>query len=71
MTEEKIKIVAICGSLRERSYTRMALHIALEGAKEFNTDTELIDLRKFTIPFCDDSDEAYNSSDVLKISKLL
>lgn len=74
MNEQKqstVKIVALCGSLREKSYTRMALKIALEGAAEYNTETQLIDLRQFKIPFCDDSKENYNAPDVLKISKLI
>lgn len=69
--DSKIKIVAICGSLRDKSYTRLALNVALEGAHEFNTETELIDLRNYSIPFCDDTDESYNAPDVAKISKLL
>ncbi len=74
MKEEQqftVKILALCGSLREKSYTRMALKIALEGAAELKTETQLIDLRDYNIPFCDDSKENYNSPDVLKISKLL
>ena len=69
--EPKVKIIGLCGSLREKSYTRMALKIALEGAAELNTETYLVDLRDYTIPFCDDTKESYNSSDVLKISKLI
>ncbi|OLS24447.1 MAG: Iron-sulfur flavoprotein [Candidatus Heimdallarchaeota archaeon LC_2] len=69
--QSRIKILALCGSLREKSYTRMALKIALEGAAELNTETQMIDLRNYTIPFCDDSKESYNSPDVLEISKIL
>ncbi len=70
-SDRKIKIIALCGSLRETSYTRMALQIALDGAQEFDTETQLIDLKKYSIPFCDASDESYNAPDVIKISNLL
>jgi NAD(P)H-dependent FMN reductase len=45
-----IRIAGICGSLREGSYTRMALSTALEAAAEANTVTELIDLAGYDLP---------------------
>jgi len=50
--QSPIKIVAICGSLRTASYTRMALNIALEGAKEAGAEVELLDLREYKLVFC-------------------
>ena len=50
-----ILIVGIVGSLREISYTRMAVRIALAGAAETGATTRLIDLRDYTLPFCDGS----------------
>lgn len=57
MTSEQnqVAIAAICGSLRETSYTRMALQIALRGAREAGAATHLIDLRDYDLPFCDGS----------------
>lgn len=52
----KINIVGICGSLRPGSYTRAALAVALRGAAEAGAETQLIDLREFTLPFCDGGD---------------
>lgn len=49
----RIRIVGICGSLRPGSYTRMATHLALEGAREVGADTRLIDLRDYDLVFCD------------------
>lgn len=43
-------IVAICGSLRDESKTRVALREALDGAEELGASTELIDLREYHLP---------------------
>ncbi len=59
MAQEKqsIQIVGICGSLRAGSHTRMALRIALEGAKEVGAETKLIDLRDYGLIFCDGKED--------------
>jgi len=65
-------IVAICGSLRKPSYTRMALDIALEGAKEINSKTQLINLRDFNLVFCDGKENEENyPQDVFKLRLLV
>lgn len=51
--EKNFKIVAIAGSLRKVSYTRFALNIALKAAEELGADVELIDLREYDLPFCE------------------
>jgi FMN reductase len=51
----KILVVGICGSLRPGSHTRMALEIALEGARQVGAVTRLIDLREYELVFCDGS----------------
>lgn len=43
-------VVAIGGSLRESSRTRIALDTALDAAGEAGADTELIDLREYDLP---------------------
>jgi NAD(P)H-dependent FMN reductase len=48
-----IRIVGICGSLRETSYTRLALQIALVGARELGVETRLVDLRDYDLVLCD------------------
>jgi len=63
-----ILIVGIVGSLREGSYTRMAVRIALAGAAEKGAATKLIDLRDYTLPFCDGSGrEEEGFPDVLRL----
>ncbi|KTG08314.1 FMN reductase [Haloprofundus marisrubri] len=43
-------VVAVCGSLRERSYTRLSLRRALEAVEETGGTGELVDLREFDLP---------------------
>lgn len=47
-----IKIIAICGSLRQQSFTRIALNTTLEGAVAAGAEVELIDLRDYQLAFC-------------------
>lgn len=50
------EVVAICGSLRDRSSTRLALTHALEAASEAGATTELVDLRRVDLPLFDPDD---------------
>lgn len=50
---DQVRIVAICGSLRPGSYTRMALQVALRGARETGAEATLIDPREYQLIFCD------------------
>ncbi|WIV67874.1 NADPH-dependent FMN reductase [Natrialbaceae archaeon AArc-T1-2] len=50
---ESVRVVAICGSLREESYTRLALERALEEASRLGAETELLDLREWELPLFD------------------
>lgn len=62
--------MAICGSLRDVSFTRLSLNKALEGASEFGVDTQLIDLRKFDLGFCDGrSDSSTYPEDVHQLKQ--
>lgn len=49
----RVRIVGIVGSLRTVSYTRMAVNVALAGAKKAGAETQLIDLRDYDLVFCD------------------
>jgi NAD(P)H-dependent FMN reductase len=52
-------VVALCGSLRDGSYTRIALDRALVAAAERGARTELLDLRTYDLPVFDaDHDDA-------------
>ena len=46
-----LSVVGLSGSLRERSYTRMAVSLALEGAQEYGAKTRLLDLREYGLIF--------------------
>jgi len=66
--DEPLLIVGISGSLRDTSYTRMAVEIALEGAKEHGAEVQLIDLRDYDLVFCDGSGkEGERAPDVLRL----
>lgn len=46
-------VVAVCGSLRDRSHTRTALETALEAAGTTGATTRLLDLRTYDLPMYD------------------
>jgi NAD(P)H-dependent FMN reductase len=48
--EERAHVAAISGSLRDRSYTRLSLGVALEGVEAAGGTGELLDLRTFDLP---------------------
>jgi len=56
-SSQAIQVAGICGSLRKGSFTRMALHVALAGAKEAGAQTRLIDLSKYHLIFCDGKED--------------
>jgi NAD(P)H-dependent FMN reductase len=43
-------VVAICGSLREESYTRKSLRVALDAAEGLDATTDLVDMREMDVP---------------------
>jgi FMN reductase len=49
--EPIIRIAGISGSLRQGSYTRMAVEAALRGAADVHAQTHLIDLAEFQLAF--------------------
>ncbi len=55
--EKKVRVIALCGSLRPESTTRKALEIALQGAEETGAETQLIDLREYELIFCDGKED--------------
>lgn len=46
-------VAGVCGSLRDESYTRIALQRALAEANEYGATTTLIDLREYDLPVFD------------------
>ena len=49
-------VVGVVGSLRDDSYTRIAVERALEAAAEAGGTTELLDLREYDLPVFDADD---------------
>ena len=55
-------VAAICGSLRDESYTRKSLRIALRAAENAGASMALLDLRAWELPVLDaDVDDAGNA----------
>jgi FMN reductase len=48
-----VRVVAISGSLRANSYSRLAAQNALQGAQEAGAETEYLDLRRLELGFVD------------------
>lgn len=68
--ENNILVVGLSGSLREGSYTSMAVKIALEAAQEAGVQTEFIDLNKYSLVFCDGRrEERTYPEDVFKLKR--
>ncbi|WP_207588014.1 NAD(P)H-dependent oxidoreductase [Halomontanus rarus] len=65
--EEPIRVAAVCGSLRDESYTHIALVRALEAADRAGAETDLIDLRELDLPLYDadvDREEAGDAEEL-------
>jgi NAD(P)H-dependent FMN reductase len=52
-----VHVTALCGSLRDQSYSRASLRIALDAAEERDATTDLIDLRDLDLPPFDAADD--------------
>ena len=66
-SDATIHVAGICGSLRAGSYTRRAVEIALEGARESGAATKLIDLREYQLVFQNGKDETSYPPDVFRL----
>lgn len=70
-TEEKPRIVALCGSLGNESVTRRACELTLEIAREEGAETELIDLRTWNLPFAASGFDQNEWPDVQRLNALV
>ena len=59
-------VVALCGSLRDESYTRKALAHALTAADAVGASTDLVDLREFELPVFDADDDDAGDAEALR-----
>jgi NAD(P)H-dependent FMN reductase len=64
-TDDATTVIALCGSLRDGSYTRRALRHALTAAERARADTELVDLREYDLPVFDADDDAAGDASAL------
>lgn len=69
--ESSIRITAVCSSLSMRSTTKMALELALKGAREYDVSTSLIQLRDYKLVFYGEVDEENYPPDVFRLRKEL
>ncbi len=63
MSNSDIHVGALCGSLRDGSYTRIALERALSAAEQAGGTTELIDLREYELPIFDADRDRVDAGD--------
>jgi len=59
-------VVALCGSLRDESYTRRALEHALDAAESTGASAELVDLREYDLPVYDPDDDEFPAAERLR-----
>ncbi|HEY9735889.1 MAG TPA: NAD(P)H-dependent oxidoreductase [Trichocoleus sp.] len=59
-----VKIVAISGSLREGSYSYLAVQEAMQRLRALGAEVELLDLRQLNLPFCDGGQDYPDYPDV-------
>ncbi|MFC6835274.1 NADPH-dependent FMN reductase [Halomarina ordinaria] len=59
-------VVAICGSLRDASFTRIALDHALSVAADLGASTDHVDLRDLDLPVFDPDDRDAGDADELR-----
>jgi FMN reductase len=64
-----VKIVGIAGSLREGSYSQLALKAAARRVEALGAEVEIVDLRSLHLPFCDGGDAYPEYPDVAKLSQ--
>lgn len=63
-----VHVVALCGSLRAESYTRIALEHVLDAAGAAGASTELLDLREFEPPVFDADRDRADAGDAATIA---
>jgi NAD(P)H-dependent FMN reductase len=63
------RVVAICGSLRDESVTRVALETALDAADEEGAETDLLDLREYELPAYDPDADDEEAGDAARLAR--
>jgi NAD(P)H-dependent FMN reductase len=67
------KILAFAGSLREKSYNRRVLKVAVEGARRAGSQVDIVDLRDYPMPVFNSDNVEANGFDpmALKFQELV
>ena len=67
------KILAFAGSLRENSYNKRVLKVAMEGARQAGADVTYLDLRDYPLPIYNADDQAENGfpENALRLQEIL
>ena len=66
-----VHVVAVCGSLRAESTTRLALECVLEAARTAGASTELLDLREYELPIFDADRDRADAGDAQRLTDRL
>lgn len=62
-----VHVIAIPGSLRNESYTRLSLEVAMAAADDYpNVTTRMMDLREYELPIFDGDDDDAGDAPVLR-----
>ncbi|MFC7079754.1 NADPH-dependent FMN reductase [Halorussus caseinilyticus] len=62
-------VVAICGSLRDESVTRVALEHAADAAETAGAETDLLDLREYDLPAYDPDVDDADAGDAARLAR--
>ncbi|MFD1564176.1 NADPH-dependent FMN reductase [Haloarchaeobius amylolyticus] len=68
MSDSDVRVAALCGSLRDGSYTRIALEQALSAAERAGATTELLDLREYELPIFDADRDREDAGDAAELA---
>lgn len=64
---DTIKVLSICGSLRQNSYNRIVLKFANKIISEYGVELKEFDLKEFPLPFFDEDLEKNSFENVVKL----
>lgn len=62
-----VKIVGIGGSLRQNSYSQLALKVAANRVEALGAEMEILDLRQMQLPFCNGEEEYPGYTDLERL----
>ncbi len=68
MSDDDVRVTALCGSLRDGSHTRTALERALAAAEQAGASTELLDLREYELPVFDADRDREDAGDAAELA---